>query len=97
MTTAAVHGAAAGLGLSLALSCDHVLVEKEAKLAMNFIGIGLVPDGGGHFFLERRIGETAAKELIWSGKKLTGAEAHEPSDRRRRIQRGLRPFCAHLS
>ena len=74
MTTAAVHGAAAGLGLSLALSCDHVLVEKEAKLAMNFIGIGLVPDGGGHFFLERRIGETAAKELIWSGKKLTGAE-----------------------
>ncbi|MFB6498128.1 enoyl-CoA hydratase [Bacillus haynesii] len=77
ITVAAVHGAAAGLGLSLALSCDHVLVEKEAKLAMNFIGIGLVPDGGGHFFLERRVGEAAAKELIWSGKKLTGAEAHE--------------------
>ncbi|MFN2746904.1 MULTISPECIES: enoyl-CoA hydratase [Bacillus] len=75
ITVAAVHGAAAGLGLSLALSCDHVLADKGAKLAMNFIGIGLVPDGGGHFFLERRIGERAAKELIWSGKKLTADEA----------------------
>lgn len=75
ITVAAVHGAAAGLGLSLALSCDHVLAEKEAKLAMNFIGIGLIPDGGGHFFLERRVGETAAKDLIWSGKKLTADEA----------------------
>ncbi|WP_307893784.1 enoyl-CoA hydratase [Bacillus swezeyi] len=75
ITVAAVHGAAAGLGMSLALSCDHVLAEKGAKLAMNFIGIGLVPDGGGHFFLERRIGERAAKELIWSGKKLTADEA----------------------
>ncbi len=77
ITVAAVHGAAAGLGMSLALGCDHVLAEKEAKLAMNFIGIGLIPDGGGHFFLERRVGETAAKELIWSGKKLTADEAQK--------------------
>ncbi|MDA7028420.1 enoyl-CoA hydratase [Bacillus sp. CLL-7-23] len=75
ITIAAIHGAAAGLGLSLALACDHVMAEKEAKLAMNFIGIGLVPDGGGHFFLERKIGERTAKELIWSGKKLLADEA----------------------
>ncbi|MDA1476038.1 enoyl-CoA hydratase [Bacillus changyiensis] len=75
ITIAAIHGAAAGLGLSLALACDHVMAEKEAKLAMNFIGIGLVPDGGGHFFLERKIGEKTAKELIWSGKKLLADEA----------------------
>ncbi|NPC92064.1 enoyl-CoA hydratase [Bacillus sp. WMMC1349] len=75
ITIAAIHGAAAGLGLSLALACDHVMAEKEAKLAMNFIGIGLVPDGGGHFFLERKVGERTAKELIWSGKKLLADEA----------------------
>lgn len=68
VTIAAIHGAAAGLGLSLALCADIVLAEKNAVLAMNFIGIGLVPDGGGHYLLKKRIGEAKAKKLIWSGK-----------------------------
>ena len=76
ITIAAVHGAAAGLGLSLALACDYVIAEKESKIAMNFIGIGLVPDGGGHFFLKERVGVPKAKILIWSGKVLSGEEAH---------------------
>ncbi len=75
VTIAAVHGAAAGLGLSLALCADIVLAEKNAVLAMNFIGIGLVPDGGGHYLLKKRIGEAKAKKLIWSGKKLSAEEA----------------------
>lgn len=74
VTIAAIHGAAAGLGLSLALCADIVLAEN-AVLAMNFIGIGLVPDGGGHYLLKKRIGEAKAKKLIWSGKKLSAAEA----------------------
>lgn len=69
VTIAAIHGVAAGLGLSLALA------EKNAVLAMNFIGIGLVPDGGGHYLLKKRIGEAKAKKLIWSGKKLSASEA----------------------
>lgn len=75
ITIASVHGAAAGLGLSLVLGCDVVIAEENSKLAMNFIGIGLVPDGGGHFFLKERVGIPKAKQLIWSGKVLNGQEA----------------------
>ncbi|MFX3673777.1 MAG: enoyl-CoA hydratase [Paenisporosarcina sp.] len=75
ITIASVHGAAAGLGLSLVLGCDVVIAEENSKLAMNFIGIGLVPDGGGHFFLKERVGIPKAKQLIWSGKVLNGHEA----------------------
>lgn len=75
ITIAAVHGAAAGFGLSLALACDYVLTEKNAKLAMNFIGIGLIPDGGGHFFMKERVGNVKAKQIIWEGRMVTGEEA----------------------
>ncbi|CAM5604557.1 Enoyl-CoA hydratase OS=Lysinibacillus sphaericus OX=1421 GN=LS41612_04050 PE=3 SV=1 [Lysinibacillus sphaericus] len=43
---------------------------------MNFIGIGLIPDGGGHFFMKERIGTVKAKQMIWEGKVLTAEEAH---------------------
>ncbi|WP_180322352.1 enoyl-CoA hydratase [Mesobacillus foraminis] len=75
ITLAAITGAAAGLGLSLALATDYIMAERESKLAMNFIGIGLIPDGGGHYFMKSRLGETKTKHLIWEGKQLTGAEA----------------------
>jgi len=75
VTIASVHGAAAGLGFSLVLGCDVVIAEENSKLAMNFIGIGLVPDGAGHFFLKERIGIPKAKKIIWSGKVLNGHEA----------------------
>ena len=75
ITIAVVHGAAAGLGFSLVLGCDYIIAEEESKLAMNFIGIGLVPDGAGHFFLKERVGVPKAKNLIWSGKVMNGQEA----------------------
>jgi enoyl-CoA hydratase/carnithine racemase len=71
----AIHGPAAGIGFSLALASDYVWAHDSAVLAMNFIGISLIPDGGGHFFLEKRIGEVKAKQLIWEGKKLSAEEA----------------------
>ncbi|MDY0395998.1 enoyl-CoA hydratase [Virgibacillus halophilus] len=75
LTIAAIHGSAVGLGLSLALACDYVIANKEAQMGMLFIGIGLAPDGGGHFFLEQRIGLNAAKQFIWSGNTVSAAEA----------------------
>src|SRR5699024_6586597 len=51
VTMAAVHGAAAGGGLSFALAADYIIAQSNSKIAMNFNGIGLIPDVGGHFFL----------------------------------------------
>ncbi|MBB4826536.1 enoyl-CoA hydratase/carnithine racemase [Sporosarcina luteola] len=75
ITIAAIHGAAAGLGFSMALGCDVLIAEENSKVAMNFIGIGLVPDGAGHFFLKERIGVPKAKQLIWKGDVMTGFQA----------------------
>lgn len=77
LTISAVSGAAAGLGLSLALATDCIITDKTTKLAMNFIGIGLIPDGGSHYFLEKRLGEDKAKHLIWEGKQLLAEEAYK--------------------
>ncbi|TQR19060.1 enoyl-CoA hydratase [Psychrobacillus vulpis] len=77
ITIASVHGAAAGLGLSMVLACDIIIAEENSKLAMNFIGIGLIPDGGGHFFLKERVGIPRAKQLMWSGQIFKGKEAKE--------------------
>ncbi|WP_416807693.1 enoyl-CoA hydratase [Bacillus safensis] len=75
VTIALVHGSAAGLAFSFALSCDYLFMHQDAKLAMNFNGVGLIPDGGGHFFLTKRVSEQTAKQLIWSGQKLPAEEA----------------------
>ncbi|ULT58061.1 enoyl-CoA hydratase [Neobacillus drentensis] len=77
LTISAVSGAAAGLGFSLALATDYIIADETSKLAMNFIGIGLIPDGGAHFFLEKRLGETKAKQVIWDGKMLSADEAYK--------------------
>jgi enoyl-CoA hydratase/carnithine racemase len=75
ITVSFINGAAAGLGLSFALACDYVKLEKNAKVAMNFINIGLVPDGGGHFFLRKRLGEHMAKQVIWEGETMSADAA----------------------
>lgn len=73
----AVHGSAAGLGLSLALNADIVIAETEAKLGMLFAGVGFVPDGGGHYFLQKRLGMNRAKQFIWSMKQVKANEAKQ--------------------
>jgi enoyl-CoA hydratase/carnithine racemase len=74
-TVAAVNGAATGLGCDLALACDFVMAAETATLAMSYIHRGLIPDGGGMYFLPRRVGLARAKELVFTGRKLTAAEA----------------------
>lgn len=75
ITIAQIHGASAGLGFSLALGSDFIVAEESSKLAMNFIGIGLIPDGAGHFFMKERLGTVKAKQVIWEGKMLDGEQA----------------------
>ena len=75
ITLSALSGTASGIGLSLILATDHILVTKTSKLAMNFMDMGLIPDGGIHFFVERRLGEDRAKHLIWDGEMICVDEA----------------------
>ena len=75
VTIAAIHGASAGLGFSIALASDIIIAEEDSKLAMNFIGIGLIPDGAGHFFMKERLGIPKAIQMIWAGEVLNGHEA----------------------
>lgn len=71
----AIQGSAAGLGLSIALTADYVIAQNESKLGMLFIGIGLAPDGGGHFWLKERLGGThKAKQFTWGMKQVKGPE-----------------------
>ena len=73
---AAVNGAAAGAGMSLACACDLRLAADSASFVPAFINIGLIPDSGGSFFVTRILGPARAFEWLTSGKKLTAAEAH---------------------
>jgi 2-(1,2-epoxy-1,2-dihydrophenyl)acetyl-CoA isomerase len=72
---AAVRGAAAGLGWSLALACDFVIASETAKFTQVFKRLGLAPDGGAVWFLARQIGFSRAKELVYSARTLMAAEA----------------------
>ncbi|MCA1492345.1 enoyl-CoA hydratase/isomerase family protein [Sinorhizobium alkalisoli] len=72
---AAVNGAAFGLGLDMALACDFIIAAEGAKMAMSFIKRGLVSDGGGMYFLPRRVGLARAKELILTGRVVEPEEA----------------------
>jgi enoyl-CoA hydratase/carnithine racemase len=72
---AAVNGAAFGLGLDLALACDFIVAAEGAKLSMSFIKRGLVSDGGGMYFLPRRVGLVRAQELILSARVIEAEEA----------------------
>ncbi len=70
---AAVEGVAVGIGMSIALACDMMVVGATARFAQVFQRIGLAPDGGGIWFLSRRIGTPLAKELVFGG-RMVGAE-----------------------
>lgn len=72
---AAVDGPAVGFGCDLALACDLRLVTEGGYFQEKFVKIGLMPDGGGTFFLPRLIGVARAFEMIYGGEPVHGAEA----------------------
>lgn len=74
-TIAAVNGAASGLGADTAMACDFIMVSEHASFTWSYIHRGIIPDGGGMYFLPRRVGLPRAKELIFTGRKVDSAEA----------------------
>jgi 2-(1,2-epoxy-1,2-dihydrophenyl)acetyl-CoA isomerase len=72
---AAVQGACAGLGVSLALACDLVLAADDAYFLLAFVRIGVMPDGGATAFLAERVGLARAAQLCLLGEKLPAAQA----------------------
>ena len=67
---AAVNGAAAGYGCSLALAADYVIAGESAYFLLAFVRIGLVPDGGATAIIPARIGYARAMELAMLGDRL---------------------------
>ena len=72
---AALNGVVAGGASNFVLACDLVVASEKARMAQNFINIGLVPDGGGTYFLPALIGYQRTAEIFFTGKILSAQEA----------------------
>jgi 2-(1,2-epoxy-1,2-dihydrophenyl)acetyl-CoA isomerase len=74
---AALHGFAAGIGMSYVLACDLVVMGEKSFMQIPFAKIGLVPDGGLCWQLARRLGHRLAFELAMEGERLAAARCRE--------------------
>lgn len=74
---AAVNGAAAGAGFSLALLCDFIVASERAFFVQSFVNVGLIPDFAALHFLPMLIGPQKAKELMFMGERISAEEARQ--------------------
>lgn len=72
---AAVQGNAVGIGTTMLLHCDHVLVADNLKAQMPFVKLGLVPEGGSSLLLPGMLGQRLAFELLVQGGLITAERA----------------------
>jgi enoyl-CoA hydratase/carnithine racemase len=72
---AAVTGAAIGIGTTMLLHCDFVYVSDEARLAMPFVSLGLVPEFGSSLLVPQLMGNVRAAEKLLLGDPFTGQQA----------------------
>ena len=74
---AAVRGVCIGMSWALALACDVIVAAEDARFQFAFRHIGLAPDGGSAFLLTQYVSIQRAKEIMYSGRFVSGAEAGE--------------------
>jgi enoyl-CoA hydratase/carnithine racemase len=74
---AAVTGGAIGIGTTMLLHCDLVYVSDEARLAMPFVTLGLVPEYASSLLVPQRVGQAKATELLLLGEPFNGEAAVE--------------------
>jgi enoyl-CoA hydratase/carnithine racemase len=72
---AAVTGGAVGIGTTLLLHCDLVYVSDEARLAMPFVSLGLVPEYASSLIVPQLMGHVKAAEKLMLGEPFTGSDA----------------------
>ena len=72
---AAVQGKAVGIGVTLLLHCDYVLLSKDAQLTTPFVGLALVPEAASSLLLTARIGHARAFAMFALGEALRAPEA----------------------
>lgn len=90
-TVAVLQGAAVGAGLCLALACDVRLAARQAKLAANFVRVGLHPGMGCTLLLPHVIGPARARDLILTGRTIDGVEAERIGLVHRAVERDELP------
>lgn len=76
-TVAAVHGPCIGAGLSLALGCDIVVAARSAYFLAAFINIGLAPDTGASWLLQRAVGDVRARGMLMLGERVAAPQAFD--------------------
>jgi 2-(1,2-epoxy-1,2-dihydrophenyl)acetyl-CoA isomerase len=72
---AAVNGPAVGIGCSLALACDLVLMAESAFLGLAFVNVGLMPDGGSTAFVPPAVGKARAFQMALLGERVPAPRA----------------------
>ena len=73
---AVVHGATAGIGVSLALACDVVIASEKAFFLLAFTKIGLMPDGGASALVAAAIGRIRAMRMALLAERIPAADAY---------------------